>query len=166
MTNSLNALIDRTLREEIDRLVGRSPTGEYLHADAKAATVARLAAADVDELKIAAVDRRFQYHQNTESERARGGLQRGLPGDFAPPQGEFHFEGVGVPKARASQDHWLRWIQQKVDHISEAQSALQAQLAEFTAYAPYLSQGMTTQEAYERYRDDHPEFGADAAAAD
>lgn len=164
MKKHLNDLIDRTLRDVIAELVKGNPKGEYSHAEAKAGTVTRLAAADVHELKIAAVDARFDVHKNRESERARSTQQQGLPGDFAPPEGEFHFNGIGVPKAKAAQDHWLRWIQQKVDHIADAQVALQSQIAEFTAYAPYLSQGMSTQAAYDAYRRDHPHLGMRHAA--
>lgn len=162
MSGSLNTTIDNVIREEVDRLT--APTGNYEYETLKSAVLARLTAVDVDVLKRGAIDSRFTAYQKRQADLARSRQQQGLPGEFAPPEGEFHFDGTGVKKARAQQDDWLRWIQQKVDHISDAQAALQTQMAEYRAYAPYLAAGMTTQQAYDAYRGDNPQFGSAQAA--
>jgi hypothetical protein len=164
MKNDLNSTIDQLLVSAVEWLVGTSPNGEYRHEDAISRTVQQLRMADVNDLKRGAVAARFARYQKRESERARADQQQTLPGDFSPPEGEFHFDGVGIPKARALNDHWLRWLQQKVDHITEAQAAFQAQMAEYRSYVPYLSSGMTTAEAYEAYRRDNPHIGSEQAA--
>ena len=150
MSKERNAATDRILEDVVAELVAGSADGTYTTEELAERTEERLTSLDVASLRRDHVWQRIHRRDQKQAELARSSMQRGLPGAFAPPAGEFQLgRGRRVPKAEAHDDHWIIHIKLGKDHLIAAQASLDATLQEYEAYQPILRTGATTQEAYD-----------------
>lgn len=155
MTRERNKATDAMIEDEVGKLVEESADGTYSTEELEDRVNERLTIADVASLKRDHIQRRISYRDDRQADLVRSTMQAGLPGEFAPPAGEFKLgEGRRVPKERARDDHWVIRLQLETDHISDAHAAHAATLKEYAAYQPYLRSGMDTGAAFAHYRSD------------
>lgn len=163
MSKERNASTDQIVEAEVAALIDESDDGTYTHTDLEDRVLDRLNVVDVESLKRDHVRQRIKSRDSRQLELARSSSQMGLPGDLAPPEGEFALgDGRRVPKDRAKDDHWVIHLRMLAEHASRAQASSLAAVNEYAAYSPYLRRGMTTGDAYDAYRRANP----DAQAAD